>query len=518
MKRVEDKKPFAGGSSPEGSRRPEYLNYFGKDRIFQQWFAEKRTRLTAAIFPPLARLGVAPDTISYVGIAFLAGVVLYFVRDPATAILFLAAHVICDGLDGAYARNMGKASQSGAFTDLVCDQLGMIVVAALALFHHLAPALLGAIYISLYLIVVVFGVIINAMGLGTRITITSKYILYTVYAVWAITGRNLIPLMMSVFSLIMAAEVVVGYLRLKRGIRKKYDSEIRFSGADPYSGRLNYALNVAVPLMTLILIVVFANRVVIRALFTGPTLSVSWKELAPPVSIGPDETLLGVGSYRNNLVVIGRTEDGEVQFRETSFDTAATLRSFIFPSHFEPAFGDLPVDGSTLLVVDNATRLLLGIDLEASFSAGRAIIALTLPLGTLRVTAMAVTVMDGRKRWLAANYLYTRRTYLVDPEEALKKGALPAGVVASYINCGFPSGMTVTGDYLFELNDSPFGRLIFTSSLRKALDKGSLIDTAKASFRPPPDLAFGPLVHGEFLIGVSRTGRPVGILLNTLFP
>jgi phosphatidylglycerophosphate synthase len=128
-----------------------------------------------------------------VGISFLVGVVLYFVRQPIIAVLFLAGHVICDGVDGAYARHTGRPSQSGAFTDLVCDQLGMVVVAMMAILHHMVPPLLGTVYIALYLIVVVFGVLINVLGVGTRITITSKYFLYLVFAIWAGWGRTIFP-------------------------------------------------------------------------------------------------------------------------------------------------------------------------------------------------------------------------------------------------------------------------------------------------------------------------------------
>jgi len=172
--------------SPTGFKSKPYsdsFHYFGKDRWIHSWLAEKRTKVGAAVFPPFVRLGLVPDTISYIGISLLAGVILYFVRDPVIAVGFLAGHIVCDGLDGAYARHTGKASQSGAFTDLVCDQFGMVVVSIAAIFHHLVSPLLGTVYIASYLIVVVFGVIINVMGLGTRITVTSKYFLYAVYGI-----------------------------------------------------------------------------------------------------------------------------------------------------------------------------------------------------------------------------------------------------------------------------------------------------------------------------------------------
>ena len=81
----------------------DFFNYFGQDRWIHSWFAEKRTKIFSSLVEPFRRLGLAPDTISYTGIAFLTGVILYFVRKPSLAVMFLAGHVICDGLDGVFA-------------------------------------------------------------------------------------------------------------------------------------------------------------------------------------------------------------------------------------------------------------------------------------------------------------------------------------------------------------------------------------------------------------------------------
>jgi phosphatidylglycerophosphate synthase len=465
-------------------------------------------------------LGLVPDTISYVGIALLAGVILYFVREPFIAVLFLAGHLLCDGLDGAYARHAGKASQSGAFTDLVCDQLGMVVVATTAIFHHLVPPLLGTAYITLYLIVVVFGVLINVMGLGIRITITSKYFVYGVYAVWALSGINLFSAVMTFFSAVMCVEVVVSYLRLKRGIRRKFDSEERFAEGDPYSGLLNYVLNVAVPVTVLLAILVGANVVPIRAMLDRPKLSVAWTE--GPRLVGESETagLLGLGVRDKDFLLLIRREDGMEELRRFSpgQDTAAEI--FAVPEYVVPAFNALPVDDKVLLIADTSTRLLMGIDLDASFAQKRAVTAFTLPLGYLRVTAMTTAVWNGRKVWLAGNYLYTRKTYVIDPEKALKEGNILGGVVASYANGAFPSGMTFVDDMIVEFNKSPLNALVYMASLRRLIRGTGLLDAARISFFPAQPDAIGPVADGEYLVMLSREGRiyrlPVESLLKQI--
>ncbi|MBI4963729.1 MAG: CDP-alcohol phosphatidyltransferase family protein [Desulfomonile tiedjei] len=494
------------------------LNYFGKDKYVHAWLAEKRTKLGAAIFPPFVRLGVVPDTISYVGISLLAGVILYFVRDPVIAVLFLAGHLLCDGFDGAYARHTGKASQSGAFTDLVCDQLGMVVVSIAAIFHHLVTPLVGTVYVSLYLIVVVFGVIINVMGLGTRITITSKYFLYVVYAVWAGWGMNFFSPMMSFFSAVMAVEVVIGYLRLKRGIRRKFDTQVRFAEGDQYSGKLNYALNVAVPLAVLTVIVIGANLIPIRSVVDSPRFHAAWKQgpaIAVPNAAG---NILGVAVRDQDFLILAGEEEGTKKIKRFTSEGNDTQDYFAVPDYVAPAFSSLPVDGNVLLLADGSTRLLMGIDLDASFASKRTVTVLTLPLGYLRLTAMAVATWNGKKVWLAANYLYTRKTYVIDPKMALKKGSILAGVIGSYTNGAFPAGITVHEDTVMELNRSPFKAMIYVASLKKMITGSDLLDAGRISFEPPRLEALGPVKLGDDLIMLSQQGQVFRLPFASFLP
>ncbi len=469
--------------------------------------AEKRTRLFSAVFPFFRRLGLVPDTFSYTGIALLAGVMLFFVRSPIIAVCFLAGHLICDALDGSYARHAGKASHSGAFTDLVCDQLGMVTVVIMALFHHLVDPLIGAVYVTLYLIVVVFGVLINVMGLGSRITITSKYFLYIVYAIWAFSRRNYLPQLMGFFSVLMAVEVCIGYLRLKRGIRKKYDAEVRYTQGDPYSSGLNYALNVFIPVAVLVAILVGANIVPIRASLERPRTEVTWIEGPQLVQNEGVAAIEGLGINGSRFLVLTKDHDDNQQIREVPARQGSAVRSFSLPDYLRPAFGNLPVDDGMVIVGDNATRLLLGMDLEASFASGRPVIRMTLPMGYLRITALTTAIWDGKKVWLAANYLYSRKTYRIDPRTALKEGSLLAGAEGSYVNGAFPAGLLVHDRTVIEFNHSSLNALLYTARMDRLAPRVSLLDVATNSFRPPVPDALGPVIEGDDLVMLSRQGR-----------
>ncbi len=494
----------------------DFLNYFGKERWIHALLAEKRTRLISVVVPPLNRLGLVPDTISYVGIAFLAGVILYFVRAPVIAVLFLAGHVVCDGVDGAYARHTGKPSQSGAFTDLVCDQFGMVVVAMMAILHHMTSPLLGTVYIALYLIVVVFGVIINVLGIGARVTITSKYFLYTVFAIWAIWGKNFFPQLMYFFSGIMTVEVVIGYLRLKRGIRRKFDTEVRFTEGDPYSGHLNYALNVAVPVTVLAVILVWANVIPLRATFDGPKVMVKWNKGPNILSNNGRLKALSFGVRDGAFLVLVRLPDDTLELRRVTPGRTSIDESFVVPGYVCPAFSTLPVDGNVMLMVDRSTRLLMGIDLEASFARNYAVTVMNLPVRYLSVTAAAVATWKGTRVWLAANRLDTRKTYVVDPNQALRQGYILGGVVTSYTNGAFPSGITVHGDTVFDFNKSPLEALIYQSSLKKLVAGKNLLDAGKVSFLPPDRDALGPVSEKDRLFMLSPNGQVYWLSIASL--
>jgi hypothetical protein len=362
--------------------------------------------------------------------------------------------------------------------------------------------------------VVVFGVIINVMGLGTRITITSKYFIYMGYLIWAVWDVNLFTPLMSFFSAIMTVEVIIGYLRLKSGIRRKFDTQIRFTSGDPYSGKLNYVLNVAIPLAVLLCIVIWGNWIPLRAMIAKPKLQVSWNEGVQLTNFDDSHEILGFGMQDGRYLVLIRKEDQTLEVRRLPEGEAK--EGFVVPEYVSPMFGSFPVDGNVMLIPDGSTRLLMGIDLDASFAAKRAVMVLTLPFQYLRCTAMAVGNWKGKKVWFAANYLYTRRTYIIDPEKSLKKGYLLGGLITSYTNAGFPSGMAAHQKMIFENNSSPLEKLIYAAPVKRLIMGSSLLDVGGISFSIPCEHALGPAIDGDDLVMLSPYGKIYRLPLKEL--
>jgi hypothetical protein len=95
----------------------------------------------------------------------------------------------------------------------------------------------------------------------------------------------------------------------------------------------------------------------------------------------------------------------------------------------------------------------------------------------------------------------------VDPNQALRQGYILGGEVASYINGGFPSGLTVSGDLVFDFNKTPLHALIYVASLNRLISGSNLLDASIVSFAPPDRNAIGPVREGDDLVMLSPEGR-----------
>src|SRR5581483_4743489 len=66
------------------------------------------------------------------------------------AFWLLVASVLCDGLDGVLAREMGTASTKGAFTDVVCDQTVLALSIAGTIWQGTVNPILGVFFVYIY--------------------------------------------------------------------------------------------------------------------------------------------------------------------------------------------------------------------------------------------------------------------------------------------------------------------------------------------------------------------------------
>jgi phosphatidylglycerophosphate synthase len=193
------------------------LNDFADvERGRQEAFAKARTRWIGGAVKPLQRLGITADQITLAGLLLLVPYAWFFVSNPGLATLFLLASILLDGVDGVYARVTGTATEGGALTDVCADHVGMIVTVLLVIHHGLSNAVVAAYYAVIYVAVVALSVLQNYAGVPLQMVIRTKFPLYLLYAIWALTGWNGFFPLFAVFSVTMTINALQSFFRLKR--------------------------------------------------------------------------------------------------------------------------------------------------------------------------------------------------------------------------------------------------------------------------------------------------------------
>ncbi|MBU1934828.1 CDP-alcohol phosphatidyltransferase family protein, partial [Patescibacteria group bacterium] len=142
---------------------------------------------------------------------------IYFVpKDPIVAIYFLLAHVLIDAFDGPLSRLRKEDSDGGAFTDIMCDHTGMVIVVATLAYFSLVDPIISIAYVYLYTVMIIFVIVLNRVKVPLRLVFRTKYYVYILYAVWAIWGINYLDEGLLIFIVLMLPSVVGGFISLRK--------------------------------------------------------------------------------------------------------------------------------------------------------------------------------------------------------------------------------------------------------------------------------------------------------------
>jgi phosphatidylglycerophosphate synthase len=193
-------------------------SYSAVERRFIGPFRQYVLLATRPIVSFLARLGVHPHVLSASqvvgGFTFLALVPGY----PRLAFLLFLVLLLIDGIDGALARETGKASPFGALVDQYCDHIREItVVGGMALWGSLAvlPAVFyGLIYTGLNLTVF----LANAHGAPVPWAVKSYLIVYPALFVFLWFGLNLLDAAVIASEALMLVAIGIGVRNLARAM------------------------------------------------------------------------------------------------------------------------------------------------------------------------------------------------------------------------------------------------------------------------------------------------------------
>jgi phosphatidylglycerophosphate synthase len=200
----------------------EHLNYFSKkEKEKMNKIKDTRTNILLPISKFLKGLGLTANMVSYIGFFILIGFIYFVTKNPILASFFLLAHVLIDAFDGPLARLEKKDGDSGAFTDIICDHTGMVIVVCTLIFINLVNAVLASIYIYIYTIMIIFIIIRNRLKVPIKFVLRTKYYIYLLYAIWAIFNVNYFNYGLIIFIIIMLPETISSYFILKKALEKK---------------------------------------------------------------------------------------------------------------------------------------------------------------------------------------------------------------------------------------------------------------------------------------------------------
>jgi len=199
----------------------QFSNYFSAiDEGFFHRFADWRTKLLKPFVPLLDLLGMTPDLLSYLAVSMLLPLIFVFTSHPKLGTLLIICYMLIDGVDGAYARIKQATTEGGALTDILCDQLGLIVIGLCSIHYGLLKPTWGAFYLCIYIAMICLVVYQNKLGLKVKGVLRTKYVLFLLYVIYAFTGKSFmnaigpVPVI-PVFAIIHTISVIISFLQIK---------------------------------------------------------------------------------------------------------------------------------------------------------------------------------------------------------------------------------------------------------------------------------------------------------------
>ncbi len=488
-----------------------FFNYFTDS---EQGAAAKanqlKTRFASMLAPLLVRLGVPPDAISYTGLAMLIGVIVWFVAHPYRTVVVLILYLIFDAIDGGYARYLDRPTQAGAFTDVVIDQMGMVVVALGFIYYDFVGGQVGAYYIMIYIIMIIFSLLQNAQGIPMQYIFRSKYVLYLIYALWAVFRINLAPYLLPVFSVMMTVSCVQSFWRLKQGFHEKYDQqriaehnhELAAQGIKP--PRFRRVWNILLPSLSIAALLFFGAYTYLATMLEWPDAEPEWLPIETLPLADRHEQAQGVTAYGDGFFI--STLDSRTRFSRVYYVKGPMLRNaghFTIPWEMSSNHGMCASDDQ-LFFVNRLSHRVLSIDPEASLEKGVAVALAGFDTTLDAPVSCTLAEVDGQTRMLVTEYMHTHRTLAIDYKKALVAGSADGYVVAWYRNGGFAHGMSGSGNTVYEVNGSLWGDIIYQIDLPRTLGNKYLRSGIIQSIQAPGWYCNGIAVSGKTMIALDK--------------
>ena len=188
-----------------------------EERLLGPW-QRIRQYFLAPIAAILSRLGISPDMLSYISVAFSIGFFLLAPFHFALAFWLLVASIICDGLDGVEARLKRTNTARGAFTDMFCDQAVVAFSVAGMVWRGSINPVLAILFVYVYTSLVIFLMLHRMLNVTSHwIVRPSRMLLYTAIALDFFFSINLLNILLATY-LLAFPMLALSFWRLRKAL------------------------------------------------------------------------------------------------------------------------------------------------------------------------------------------------------------------------------------------------------------------------------------------------------------
>jgi phosphatidylglycerophosphate synthase len=163
----------------------------------------------------LWHVGVSPHAVSALQILLAMGFLYLLPHSPRWSLLLWALALLADGLDGALARKLGRASAFGALWDQACDHGREILVVAALAHYGAASAFWATLYASAYPGLNLGLALTNHYGVPLGFAIKTYLVFYPALIAYLGWGVNCLTPALALATLAMAAGIGASLWRLR---------------------------------------------------------------------------------------------------------------------------------------------------------------------------------------------------------------------------------------------------------------------------------------------------------------
>lgn len=166
------------------------MDYFNRnERIKQKEFAAFRDSVLESIIIFCVNRNITKNIASFIGVAFL---LIASLLSPFEywwiVIISLFFYLFFDAIDGGIARYTKTASENGSIIDIICDQLGVVLLTGSAIYFYQVDSIASLLYANSYISFIVLVVYLNQQNIKTLPFVRVKYVFYALYLITPFIG------------------------------------------------------------------------------------------------------------------------------------------------------------------------------------------------------------------------------------------------------------------------------------------------------------------------------------------